>query len=151
MNDSFTVANDRRRNTIGLSQAADLRALKKAIWALIIVVCVSAACQIYFFYDAISVFNGIIQKQQVVSASEQMEELYLQGKFDALAEKANLRITSHPYDDFGYFYLGLTYYQQEEWLAAQGNLNKAVSLDPGWSDRVSPYLEEINANIENGE
>ena len=120
--------------------SGESKKLTFAIWALTIVMTISLITDIAAYYVFPDMLNDVEQAFDESELSSEYKELYLKNELEVLQTKVTARISSHPNDEYGYYYLGLVFYKQEAFEKAYINFKKASELDPSWSRALS-YME----------
>ena len=120
--------------------SGESKKLTFAIWALTIVMTISLITDIAAYYVFPDMLSDVEQAFDDSELSSEYKELYLKNDLETLQSKVTARISSHPNDEYGYYYLGLVFYKQEAFEKAYINFKKASELDPSWSSALS-YME----------
>ncbi|ARD45291.1 tetratricopeptide repeat protein [Colwellia sp. PAMC 21821] len=120
--------------------SGESKKLTFAIWALTIVMTISLITDIAAYYVFPDMLNDVEQAFDESELSSEYKDLYLKNELETLQTKVTARISSHPNDEYAYYYLGLVFYKQEAFEKAYINFKKASELDPSWSSALS-YME----------
>ncbi|MDO8415377.1 MAG: tetratricopeptide repeat protein [Agitococcus sp.] len=123
--------------------SCESKKLTIAIWASTIVIILSTLLESAILLqipDTLEEINKIDKGLDQISLSTQYEEHYLKNEIEILRAKVNNRITTHPNDEYAYYYLGRIQYQEGDFKKAYLNFKKASELDPTW-ERATTYME----------
>ena len=123
--------------------SGESKKLTIAIWALTITIIVSTLIEssiLLVISDTFDEVEKIEKSLDLPSLPTQYEEHYLKNEIEILRSKVNTRISTHPNDEYAYYYLGRIQYKEGSFEKAYLNFKKATELDPIWK-RASEYME----------
>jgi tetratricopeptide (TPR) repeat protein len=69
--------------------------------------------------------------------------LYMERRFDQLAQICRERIAAQPLDPNPHYYLGLCFFEQGQLGESAPHFERALELSPTWGPQVQPYLQRV--------
>jgi len=124
--------------------SGESKKLTIAIWALTAVMTISVILDVAAYYVFPEIISEVEQAFDDSELSSQYKEHYLKGELEILREKVTDRISTHPNDEYGYYYLGLVFFKEGVFEQAYLNFKKASELDSTWESALN-YME-LSAN-----
>ena len=120
--------------------SGESKKLTIAIWALTIVITISTIIQVAAVYAIPEIVSEVEQVFDDSEISSQFKEHYLKNEIAVLRAKVTNRISTHPNDEYSYYYLGLILYKEGVFEQAYLNFKKASELDPTWESALN-YMD----------
>jgi len=74
-------------------------------------------------------------------------KLITEEKYGEVRKLAEERISEKPDGPYGYWFLGLSYFKTKKWSDAIGSFEKLLVADPGWKEKIEPYLDRAKSNL----
>jgi cytochrome c-type biogenesis protein CcmH/NrfG len=124
--------------------SGESKKLTIAVWALTTVMTISIILDVAAYYVFPEIMSEVEQAFDDSELSSQYKEHYLKNELEVLRNKVTDRISTHPNDEYGYYYLGLVLYKEGAFEQAYINFTKASELDPTWESALN-YME-LSAN-----
>ena len=121
----------------------DVKKLTRAIWALTITTLIVLVIEFGFLFSFLGDIETYLNPQEPYDT---FEELYLAADYEQLREKAGARLTTHPNDEYSYYYLGKMHFRLKEWSQAREYFEKSLEIDPDW-DSAQEELDYVCKQI----
>lgn len=138
-----------KMNDLVISELSAIKSILLAIFTILVFIGFYMSINLIRIYKNTRLEVEHKIRERFISEAHCLEDV---GKYDLLSKLAKMRISSHPEDPNGYWFLALAKYRNKEWINALKALKQIQRIDVSWNKfTVEQYIEDAQSQLKGPE